>query len=145
MNSKGWGALYGLCFAVAFGWGVTGMVEGGCEWVSSARGAACETPDGYGRYDVVALVAALSVPPLSWTVIRTDDWRPSLGFSVGAAVAMGITLSTGVTRGFLILAAVEAALALGVPLILWRVGRTTRAERTTSTRHELKKAPCPKR
>ncbi|MCD0484009.1 hypothetical protein LO771_16810 [Streptacidiphilus sp. ASG 303] len=134
MNSKGWGALYGLCFAVAFGWGVTGVVEGGCDWVYDSRGAACEAPDGYGWYTVVAVVAVLSLPPLGWTVIRTDDWRPSLGFSVGAAVALGITLSAGVTRGFLILAAVEAALAVGVPFVLWGVGCTrTRAEKTGRT------------
>ncbi|WP_406501245.1 hypothetical protein [Streptomyces sp. NBC_00500] len=80
-------------------------------------------PDGYGWYAAVFVVAALSFPPLCWTVIRTDDWRPSLGISVGAAIALGITLSTGTTRGFLILATVEAAIAVGVPLILRRVGR----------------------
>ncbi|MFJ8197045.1 hypothetical protein [Streptomyces sp. NPDC096152] len=134
MNSKRWGALYGLCFAVAFGWGMTGVVEGGCDWVYNSRGAACEAPDGYGWYSVVGVIAALSVPPLGWMVIRTDDWRPSLGFSVGAAIALGITLSAGATRGFLILAAVEGALAVGVPVILWRVGRTkVRAKKVNKT------------
>ena len=83
---------------------------------------ACGVPDGYGWYARVLVIAFLSFPPLCWTVIRTDDWRPSSGFSVGAAVALGITLSAGTTRGFLILAAVEAALAVGAPLILRRVG-----------------------
>ncbi|ALV37891.1 hypothetical protein [Streptomyces sp. CdTB01] len=123
MNSKGWGALYGLCFAVAVGWGMTGVVEGGCERVYSSRGAACQAPDGYGWYTVVAVIALLSLPLLGWTVIRTDDWRPSSGFSAGAAIALGITLSTGATRGFLILAAIEVVLAVGVPVTLWRVGR----------------------
>ncbi|MER6219077.1 hypothetical protein ABT189_00530 [Streptomyces sp900105755] len=59
-------------------------------------------------------------------MIRTDDWRPSLGFFVRAAVALGIILSAGTTRGFLILAAVEAALPVGVPLIL----RRARAKKT---------------
>ncbi|MFF3947540.1 hypothetical protein ACFYYN_22275 [Streptomyces sp. NPDC001902] len=92
MNSKGWGALYGLCFAVALGWGA-GLVEGGCEWRSVGQRWACGVPDGYGWYARVLVIAFLSFPPLCWTVIRTDDWRPSLGFSVGAAVALGITLS----------------------------------------------------
>ncbi|MFJ9558793.1 hypothetical protein ACIRQQ_01965 [Streptomyces fuscichromogenes] len=30
---------------------------------------------------------------------RTDDWRPSPGFSVGAAVGSGITLAAGTSRG----------------------------------------------
>jgi hypothetical protein len=123
MNSKGWGALYGLCFAAALGWGATGLVEGGCEWRSDGQRWACGVADGYGWYVWVLVIASLSFPPLCWTMIRTDDWRPSLGFSVGAAVALGITLSAGTTRGSLILAAVEAALAVGVPLILRRVGR----------------------
>ncbi|MEV5901292.1 hypothetical protein [Streptomyces sp. NPDC052127] len=122
MNSKGWGVLYGLCFAVALGWGATGFVEGGCDWHYDGQRSACGVPDGYGWRAAVFIIAALSFPPLCWTVIRTDDWRPSLGISVGAAVALAITLSTGITRGFLILAAVEAAIAMGVPLILRRVG-----------------------
>ncbi|MFD8717694.1 hypothetical protein ACFV2H_06620 [Streptomyces sp. NPDC059629] len=81
-------------------------------------------PDGYGGYAAVFIIAALSSPPLCWTMIRADDWRPLLGISVGAAIAWAITLFTGVTRGFLILAAVEAAIAVGVPLILRRAGRT---------------------
>jgi hypothetical protein len=36
---------------------------------------------------------------------------------------LAITLSTATSRGFLILAAVEAAIAVGVPLILREVGR----------------------
>ncbi|WP_336111129.1 hypothetical protein [Streptomyces sp. PTD9-10] len=72
-------------------------------------------PDGYGWYTAVFIIAALSFPPLCWTVIRTDDWRPSSGISVGAAIALAITLSTGITRGFLILAAVKAAIAVEVP------------------------------
>ncbi|MFJ6118996.1 hypothetical protein ACWGJX_48050 [Streptomyces sp. NPDC054775] len=134
MSSKGWGALYGLCFAVALGWGATGLVEGGCDWQYDGQRSACGVPDGYGWYFVAFIIAALSFPPLCWTVIRTDDWRPSLGISVGAAIALGITLSTGTTRGFLILVAVEAAVAVGVPLLLRRVGRTkVRAKSKTST------------
>ncbi|MFE1292227.1 hypothetical protein [Streptomyces sp. NPDC058751] len=91
-------------------------------------------PDGYGRYTAVFVIAALSFPPLCWTMIRTDDWRPSLGFSVGAAVALGITLSAGTTRGFLLLAAVEVALGVAVPLVLRRVGRAkTRAKKAGRT------------
>ncbi|RPE37241.1 hypothetical protein EDD90_0054 [Streptomyces sp. Ag109_O5-1] len=134
MTSKRWGALYALCFAVALGWGATGLVEGGCDWHNDGQRSACGVPDGYGWYAAVFIVAALSFPPLCWTVIRTDDWRPSLGISVGAAIALAITLFTGVTRGFLILAAVEAAIAVGVPLILRRVGRTkARAKKMSRT------------
>ncbi|MFB7575394.1 hypothetical protein [Streptomyces sp. NPDC056165] len=134
MSSKGWGALYGLCFAVALGWGATGLVEGGCDWHYDGQRSACGVPDGYGRYIAVFIIAAFSFPPLCWTVIRTDDWRPSLGISAGAVVALGITLSAGTTRGFLILAAVEVALAVGVPLILRRVGRTkARAKKMSRT------------
>ncbi|MET9904432.1 hypothetical protein [Streptomyces sp. NPDC006446] len=129
MNSKGWGALYGLCFAVALGWGATGLVEGGCHWHYDGQRSACGVPDGYGWYAAVFVIAALSFPPLCWTVIRTDDWRPSLGISVGAAIALAITLSTGITRGFLILTAVEAVTAMGVPLILRRVGARRRGRR----------------
>ncbi|MGW1502051.1 hypothetical protein ACWCQW_26390 [Streptomyces mirabilis] len=128
------GALYGLCFAVALGWGVTGLVEGGCDWHYDGRRSACGVPDGYGWCAAVFVIAALSFPPLCWTVIRTDDWRPSLGICVGAAIALGITLSTGTTRAFLILAAVEAAIAMGVPLILRKVGRTkARAKKMSRT------------
>ncbi|WP_225838586.1 hypothetical protein [Streptomyces sp. NK08204] len=123
MNSKGWGVLDGLCFAVALGWGATGLVEGGCEWSSDGQSVACGVPDGYDWYARVLAIASLSFPPLCWTMIRTDDWRPSLGFSAGAVIALGITLSAGTTRGFLILASAEAALAVGVPLILRRAGR----------------------
>lgn len=123
MNTKGWGALYGLCFAAALGWGATGLVEGGCDRYYDGQRSACGIPDGYGWYVVVLVVAVLSLPPLGWTVIRTDDWRPSLGISAGAAIALGVTLSTGTTRGFLILAAVEAAVAVAVPLLLRRAGR----------------------
>lgn len=134
MNSKGWGVLYGLCFAVALGWGASGLVAGGCDWHDDGRRSACGVPDGYGSSAVVCIIAALSFPPLCWTVIRTDDWRPSLGMSVGAAISLGITLSTGTTRGFWILAAVEAAVAVGVPLILRKVGRTkARAKRMNWT------------
>ncbi|MFF1742024.1 hypothetical protein [Streptomyces mirabilis] len=134
MNSKGWGALYGLCFAVALGWGATGLVEGGCDRHYDGRSSACGVPDGYGWYAAVFIIAALSFPPLCWTVIRTDDWRPSLGVCVGAAIALGVTLSTGTTRGFLILAAAEAAIAIGVPLILRKVGRTkARAKKMSRT------------
>ncbi|MFJ9117244.1 hypothetical protein ACIRJO_16995 [Streptomyces sp. NPDC102394] len=103
---------------------MTGVVEGGCERVYSSRGAACQAPDGYGWYTVVAVIALLSLPLLGRAVIRTDDWRPSWGFSAGAAIASGITLSTDATRGFLILAAIEVVLAVGVPVTPWRVGRT---------------------
>ncbi|MFE5912274.1 hypothetical protein ACFQ6B_24770 [Streptomyces wedmorensis] len=122
MNSKGWGALYGLCMAVAFGWGLTGLVEGGCDWGYGSRGRACGVPDGYGWHFAVCVITAFSLVALGWTVIRTDDWRPSLGISAGAAVALGITLSAGTAQGFLILAAVEVAFAMGMPLVLWRVG-----------------------
>ncbi|WP_405780335.1 hypothetical protein [Streptomyces sp. NBC_00859] len=134
MNSKGWGALYGLCFAVAIGWGATGLVEGGCEWAQTGQRVECVVPDGYGWYSAVVFVATLSFPPLCWLVIRTDDWRPSLGFSVGAAIAFGITLSMGTTRGFLILAAVEAIFAVAAPLILRRAGRAkARAEKNSTS------------
>ncbi|GAP50379.1 hypothetical protein [Streptomyces azureus] len=120
MNSKGWGALFGLSFAIALGWGLTGLVEGGCV---RRHGGRCGVPDGYGWHFAAVMVAAFSLALLGWTVIRTDDWRPSLGISVGALAALVITLSTGTARGFLILATVEAAVAVGLPLILWRVGR----------------------
>ncbi|WP_102248714.1 hypothetical protein [Streptomyces carminius] len=120
MDSKGWGALYGLCLALALGWGLTGLVEGGCDW--NPKG--CGVPDGYGRYLAACMVALFSLAPLGWTVIRTDDWRPSLGISAGALVASGITLSAGTGRDLVVLAAIEMALAAGVPLILWVLGRS---------------------
>ncbi|MFH8342634.1 hypothetical protein [Streptomyces sp. AM6-12] len=137
MNSRVWGALYGVCFAVALGWGLTGVVEGGCGWVHFSQGTRCESSDGYvwSWYPVVSLIAILSLPPLGWTVIRTDDWRPSLGLSVGAAIALGITLSADGTRGLLMLAVAEGASAMGVPLILWRIGRSkARATKMSKTR-----------
>ncbi|WP_331755748.1 hypothetical protein [Streptomyces sp. NBC_01643] len=134
MNSKGWGALYGLCVAMALGWGLTGLIEGGCDWGYSSGRRACGVPDGYVRHFVVCIITAVSMVPLGRTVIRTDDWRPSLGISAGAAVALRITLSAGTAQGFLILAAVEAAFAVGMPLILWWGGRTkARAKRMSKT------------
>ena len=129
MGNKGWGALYGLCVGAVLGWGLTGLVAAGCDRGFRAGRGSCGVPDGHVVQFVVCAVALVSLAGLGWTVLRTDDWRPSLGLSAGALIALAITLSAGTTTGFLVLAAAEAAVAVVVPPVLYRLGRRARAVR----------------
>ncbi|PJN29850.1 hypothetical protein [Kitasatospora sp. CB02891] len=123
MTSKGWGALYGLAVMAVLGWGLTGLVEAGCDWGFSRGRRQCGVPDGYLPHFIACGVAAFSTAGLGWTVIRTDDWRPSLGASAGGLVALVITLANGRSGGHLALAALEAAVVIGLPVTLRQVGR----------------------
>ncbi|MFF0292020.1 hypothetical protein ACFYST_04490 [Kitasatospora sp. NPDC004614] len=123
MTSKGWGALYGLVVVAVIGWGLTGMVDGGCDWGWSRGRRQCGVPEPYLPQFIASGVAAYSMAGLGWTFIRTDDWRPSLGASAGGLVALAITLSSGRSGWFLALAALEAAVVVGLPVTLRQVGR----------------------
>ncbi|WP_405613987.1 hypothetical protein [Streptomyces sp. NBC_01508] len=58
------------------------------------------------------------------TVIRDDDWRPSLGISAGAVAGIAFALSKDpMPPRMWILIAVFAAVAIGTPLVLWLRGR----------------------
>ncbi|MGW5732956.1 MULTISPECIES: hypothetical protein [Streptomyces] len=61
-----------------------------------------------------------------YTVIRDDDWRPSLGISAGAVVGIVFALAKQpIPPRMWILIVVLAAFAIGTPLVLWRRGRRT--------------------
>ncbi|HEY9331432.1 MAG TPA: hypothetical protein VIS09_24860 [Streptomyces sp.] len=60
------------------------------------------------------------------TVIRDDDWRPSLGVSAGAVAGIFFALSKEtIPPRMWILVVVLAAFAIGTPLVLWLRGRRT--------------------
>ncbi|MFD3788564.1 hypothetical protein [Streptomyces cyaneofuscatus] len=61
------------------------------------------------------------------TVIRDDDWRPSLGISTGALGGIVFALSKEpMPPRMWILIVVFAAFAVGTPLVLWLRGRNRR-------------------
>lgn len=138
MESKGLVALCGLCITITLGWSLTGLVEGGCVWHAYDGGIACGVPDGYELEFFVMFIAAFLTP-----LARTDDWRASLGISFGALVSIWITLSTGTTIWFLILAAIELAV-VGTPWFLWsKMSKEVRpdAEPDPSEGHEQHSDP----
>ncbi|SPE55976.1 hypothetical protein SNS2_2714 [Streptomyces netropsis] len=79
-------------------------------------------PEGGGGYFAAMMISPWVFAVVGKKVIRTDDWRPSLGLSAGALAGVVITLSTGMTAGFWVEVLILLALGAGIPLLLWTKG-----------------------
>lgn len=76
-------------------------------------------PDGGEAYFAAMMISPWAFAVVGKKVIRTDDWRPSLGLSAGALAGVVITLSTGMTAGFWVEVLILLALGAGIPVLLW--------------------------
>ncbi|MFD5948766.1 hypothetical protein ACFWAZ_21235 [Streptomyces collinus] len=98
----------------ALGWGISGLVGGSCpEGVNR-----CAAPPGMGKYLAATMISGFAVFAGFFPVIRTEDWRPTLGLLLGAVVGAGIALWQGQSLGYWILAGtllvVASAMVLGM-------------------------------
>ncbi|WP_371524927.1 hypothetical protein OG302_01320 [Streptomyces sp. NBC_01283] len=123
MGKKGLGFLVGLSVAGMLGWALAGSVYLGCG--PSRRG--CGVPDGGGWYFAAMMTMPWLLVFYGDTVLRDDDWRPSLGISAGAVAGIVFALSKEpIPPRMWILIVVLAAFAIGTPLVLWHRGRSRR-------------------
>lgn len=112
----------GLSVAGTLGWALAGSVYLGCG--PSRRG--CGVPDGGGWHFAAMVTMPWLLTFYGDTVIRDDDWRPSLGVSAGAVAGIFFALSKEtIPPRMWILVVVLAAFAIGTPLVLWLRGRRT--------------------
>ncbi|MFC8920671.1 hypothetical protein ACGF5F_15550 [Streptomyces sp. NPDC047821] len=113
----------GLTVAGVLGWALAGAVYLGCG--PSVRG--CGVPDGGGWYFAAMMTMPWLLVFYGYTVVRDDDWRPSLGISAGAVGGIFFALSREpVPLRVWVLIVVLAAVAAGTPLVLWYRGRNRR-------------------
>jgi hypothetical protein len=125
-----WGFLLGLLFAGILGWALAGAVTSGC---GPSRRGGCGVPDGAGWYFAGMMIAPWLLGFLAHSVTRHGGVGPTaLGVSAGFLVGIAFVLSNDpVLPSMWGLTVVLAGLAIGTPLVAWRLGRS---RRTSSAR-----------
>ncbi|MGI5197443.1 hypothetical protein ACQEVY_28065 [Streptomyces sp. CA-288835] len=110
-----WAGFAAFAVTVAgLAWGISGLVDGSCPGGVNR----CAAPPGTGKYFAATMISAFAVFAGFFPVIRTEDWRPTLGLLLGAVVGVGTALWQGQSLGYWILAGtllvVASAIVLGV-------------------------------
>ncbi|MBD2892310.1 hypothetical protein amrb99_12200 [Actinomadura sp. RB99] len=95
-------ALTGTTFLLS--WGIAGSIDAGCDYHYNRRGQrSCGVPDeGMDSFIAVMIGAflwGLAVCALGFRVMFNGSWWPALGVTVGAAVALVVSVTGGVTTG----------------------------------------------
>jgi hypothetical protein len=105
----------------ALAWGVSGLIEhSGCP---DGRNR-CAAAVGTGKYFAATMISAFAVFGGFYPVVRTVDWRPTLGLPTGAVIGAGIALWRGQSLGFWILVA-ALLVGAGVTTIVVRAVLTS--------------------
>jgi len=123
--SAWWWVPLGIAVLSVMGWGVSGLVEGGC--TVGPRGG-CVAAEGYRWHGWAVAVMATPAFVVAVMGFVADRWSPVVGLVAGAALAgsyvLARTSGTGssVAAGVFFLIALAAPIAACARLILRRRG-----------------------